>query len=150
MNSVWCLTAYLPPNSGYSFLIVCRQCGQVVTMSLGARPFRVSVFSAASWAKRYSLPARRAASPVHFSCRPSTAQLTPAAWRIDAMLWAIFCARGSKAAAQRLDWAKGLPFEVPTVEKNPDPDVLYWVGCAAAFDPRAQKIAQRTAPITHR
>jgi Fe-S oxidoreductase len=50
---------------------------------------------------------------------------------------------------QRLDWAKGLPFEVPTVEKNPDPDVLYWVGCAAAFDPRAQKIAQSMASILH-
>jgi Fe-S oxidoreductase len=53
------------------------------------------------------------------------------------------------APQQRLDWAKGLPFEVPTVEKNPDPDVLYWVGCAAAFDPRAQKIAQSMASILH-
>jgi len=53
------------------------------------------------------------------------------------------------APEQRLDWAKGLPFEVPTVEKNPDPDVLYWVGCAAAFDPRAQKIAQSMASILH-
>ncbi|HEY2990991.1 MAG TPA: (Fe-S)-binding protein [Candidatus Binatia bacterium] len=47
----------------------------------------------------------------------------------------------------RLDWTKGLPFPVPTIDKNPNCDVLYWVGCAAAFDPRAQKIAQSMAKI---
>jgi Fe-S oxidoreductase len=51
------------------------------------------------------------------------------------------------APESRLDWAKGLPFPVPTVEKNPRPNVLYWVGCAAAFDPRAQKIARSMAEI---
>ncbi len=51
------------------------------------------------------------------------------------------------APESRLDWAKDLPFPVPTIEQNPDPDVLYWVGCAAAFDPRAQKIAQSMARI---
>jgi Fe-S oxidoreductase len=51
------------------------------------------------------------------------------------------------APESRLDWAKGLPFPVPTVEKNPQPKVLYWVGCAAAFDPRAQKIARSMAEI---
>ncbi len=30
---------------------------------------------------------------------------------------------------------------------KPDPEVLYWVGCAVAFDPRAQKIAQSMATI---
>jgi Fe-S oxidoreductase len=50
-------------------------------------------------------------------------------------------------AAERLVWAKDLPFPVPTVEQNADPDVLYWVGCAVTFDPRAQKIARSLAEI---
>ena len=51
---------------------------------------------------------------------------------------------------ERLVWAKDLPFPVPTIEQNPDPDVLYWVGCAVAFDPRAQKIARSLAEILNR
>jgi len=34
-----------------------------------------------------------------------------------------------------------------TVEQNPAADVLYWVGCAVAFDPRAQKIARSMAAL---
>ena len=52
-------------------------------------------------------------------------------------------------AGERLVWAKGLPFAVPTLEERPDPQVLYWVGCAAAFDPRAQKIARSMAELLH-
>jgi Fe-S oxidoreductase len=48
---------------------------------------------------------------------------------------------------ERLVWAKGLPFAVPTLAENPEPEVLYWVGCAAAFDPRAQKIARSMAEL---
>ena len=44
-------------------------------------------------------------------------------------------------------WTKDLPFPVPTLADKPDPEVLYWVGCAVAFDPRAQKIAQSMATI---
>ncbi len=51
------------------------------------------------------------------------------------------------AVDERLAWTKGLPFEVPTLEKKPDPAVLYWVGCAVAFDPRAQKIARSMAEV---
>ena len=51
------------------------------------------------------------------------------------------------SADERLVWAKGLPFPVPTIEQNSDPEVLYWVGCAVAFDPRAQKIARSLAEI---
>jgi len=51
------------------------------------------------------------------------------------------------SADERLVWAKDLPFPVPTIEKNSDPDILYWVGCAVAFDPRAQKIARSLAAI---
>ncbi|NIO10647.1 MAG: 4Fe-4S dicluster domain-containing protein [Deltaproteobacteria bacterium] len=52
-------------------------------------------------------------------------------------------------AEQRLDWAAKLPFQVPTVEQNPNPDVLYWVGCIPSYDPRAQKIAVSMAEILH-
>lgn len=38
---------------------------------------------------------------------------------------------------QRMDWANGL--EVPTIEDNPDPDYILWVGCAGAFDNRIIK-----------
>ncbi|MGE5220163.1 MAG: (Fe-S)-binding protein [Chloroflexota bacterium] len=51
------------------------------------------------------------------------------------------------AADERLAWAKDLPFPVPTLGQKTDPDVLYWVGCAVAFDPRAQKIARSLAAI---
>jgi Fe-S oxidoreductase len=52
-------------------------------------------------------------------------------------------------AAERLVWAKDLPFPVPTLQEKPDPEVLYWVGCAVAFDPRAQKIARSMAELLH-
>ncbi len=51
----------------------------------------------------------------------------------------------------RLDWAKGLPFEVRTVaavQAAGDLDtleVLYWVGCAAAFDDRNRRVARAVA-----
>jgi Fe-S oxidoreductase len=38
---------------------------------------------------------------------------------------------------QRMDWAKDLP--VPTIEDNPDPEYILWVGCAGAFDSRIVK-----------
>ena len=47
--------------------------------------------------------------------------------------------------AERLAWAEGL--DVPTVESNPDFEYLFWVGCAASFDPRAQKVARATAQL---
>jgi Fe-S oxidoreductase len=51
------------------------------------------------------------------------------------------------AADERMVWAKDLPFAVPTVEQKTEPEVLFWVGCAVAFDPRAQKIARSMAEI---
>ena len=47
--------------------------------------------------------------------------------------------------ADRMKWADGL--NVPTIEKNPTPEILWWVGCAAATDARAQKTAQAFARI---
>ncbi len=48
----------------------------------------------------------------------------------------------------RLDWAKGLG--VPTVKDNPDFDVLYWVGCSAAYDRRTMKVARALAQLLQR
>lgn len=45
----------------------------------------------------------------------------------------------------RLLWSDGLG--VLTPHENPDFDVLYWVGCAAAYDPRAQSIARATVQL---
>lgn len=47
----------------------------------------------------------------------------------------------------RLKWAKGLDVEIakPGVEY----DVLYWVGCSASYDRRAQKIARAMVEIFH-
>lgn len=41
---------------------------------------------------------------------------------------------------KRLEWAEGL--KVKTTEEHPKPDVLFWVGCAAGYDPQAQKTAR--------
>jgi Fe-S oxidoreductase len=38
---------------------------------------------------------------------------------------------------KRMDWADGL--DVPTIEDNPKPEYLLWVGCAGAFDNRIVK-----------
>ena len=46
---------------------------------------------------------------------------------------------------ERLQWAEGL--DVPTIEHNPDADLLWWVGCAPATDARAQKTARSFAEI---
>jgi Fe-S oxidoreductase len=47
--------------------------------------------------------------------------------------------------SERFAWANGL--DVPTVESNPSFEYLLWVGCAASFDPRAQKVARATAQL---
>ena len=50
-----------------------------------------------------------------------------------------------QANAERAAWAGDL--DVPTVESNPDFEYLLWVGCAASFDPRAQKVARATTQL---
>jgi Fe-S oxidoreductase len=47
--------------------------------------------------------------------------------------------------SERMKWAEGL--NVPTIEENPQADLLWWVGCAPATDPRAQKTARAFAKI---
>jgi len=44
-----------------------------------------------------------------------------------------------RGPALRTDWSRGL--QVDTVQSNPDIDILYWVGCAGAFDSRGRQVA---------
>jgi Fe-S oxidoreductase len=48
-------------------------------------------------------------------------------------------------SSERMKWAEGL--NVPTIEQNPEPDILWWVGCAPATDARAQQTARTFAKI---
>ena len=50
-----------------------------------------------------------------------------------------------RSNSERLAWAEGL--DVPTAESNPSFEYLLWVGCAASFDPRAQKVARATVQL---
>jgi Fe-S oxidoreductase len=59
-------------------------------------------------------------------------------------------------ASTRTDWTRGLPFEVPTVASLASApggldslEVLYWVGCAAAFDERNKRVARAVATCLH-
>jgi Fe-S oxidoreductase/nitrate reductase gamma subunit len=45
----------------------------------------------------------------------------------------------------RMAWADGL--DVPTAAQNPGFDVLYWVGCAAAYDARLQRVARSVVKL---
>lgn len=49
------------------------------------------------------------------------------------------------SAADRMAWAEGL--DIPTIEDNPNPDILWWVGCAPAYDMRAQATAKALAKV---
>jgi Fe-S oxidoreductase len=46
---------------------------------------------------------------------------------------------------ERMNWAEGL--DIKTIEENPNPDLLWWVGCAPATDERAQKTARAFTQI---
>jgi Fe-S oxidoreductase/nitrate reductase gamma subunit len=48
-------------------------------------------------------------------------------------------------ARDRLAWAAGL--DVPTPASFPDFEVLYWVGCAAAYERRAQQVARSVVKL---
>jgi Fe-S oxidoreductase len=58
-------------------------------------------------------------------------------------------------AGARTEWTRGLAFDVPIVADLAAAggldqlEVLYWVGCAAAFDPRNQKVARAVATCLH-
>ena len=86
---------------------------------------------------------RRTSSSRSRASRPSSPPRS-APWRARAT-------RGASRPTTRLDWTKGLPFEVPTVAsmaadgRLDELEVLYWVGCAAAFDERNQRVARAFA-----
>jgi Fe-S oxidoreductase/nitrate reductase gamma subunit len=49
---------------------------------------------------------------------------------------------------RRMEWAEGL--NVRTIDENPNPDVLYWVGCAPSYDPQSQKTARALVQLLDR
>jgi Fe-S oxidoreductase len=51
------------------------------------------------------------------------------------------------AAEKRMEWAEGL--KVPTVESNPNPEYLLFVGCAGAFDDRIKKTMRALVEVLH-
>ncbi len=51
----------------------------------------------------------------------------------------------NQSARDRLKWAQGM--DVPTVDDKSDPEILWWVGCAPAYDPRAQDVARAFATV---
>lgn len=56
-------------------------------------------------------------------------------------------------ARGRLDWAKGLPFEVSVVgvdvESAAEVEYLFWVGCAGAYEDRAKRTTRAVAELLH-
>jgi Fe-S oxidoreductase len=57
------------------------------------------------------------------------------------------------APRMRMDWAKGLPFEVKQVgadvEDLSEVDYLFWVGCAGAYEDRQKKTTRAVAELLH-
>ncbi|WP_263119623.1 (Fe-S)-binding protein [Cellulomonas fimi] len=56
-------------------------------------------------------------------------------------------------ARQRLNWAKGLDFDVPVVGADvtsaADVDYLFWVGCAGSFEEKAMRTTRAVAELLH-
>jgi Fe-S oxidoreductase len=50
--------------------------------------------------------------------------------------------------ADRAKWADGL--DIPTVQDNPDFEILYWVGCAGSYDERYKKVSRAFASLLKR
>jgi Fe-S oxidoreductase len=48
-------------------------------------------------------------------------------------------------ASSRADWAEGM--DVPRLSDSPDAEVLFWVGCAGAYDARYKKVTQAFARL---
>ena len=57
------------------------------------------------------------------------------------------------APRKRMDWAKGLDFEVPVigvdVEDASEVDYLFWVGCAGAYEDRAKRTTRAVAELLY-
>jgi Fe-S oxidoreductase/nitrate reductase gamma subunit len=50
---------------------------------------------------------------------------------------------------KRAAWTQGLDFAVPLMRDKGEAEVLWWVGCAGAYDPRNQKVTRAIARILH-
>jgi ferredoxin len=65
--------------------------------------------------------------------------------------WRTRATPGTCRPRARLDWAKGLPFEVKQVgedvEDLDEVDYLFWVGCAGAYEDRAKKTTRAVAEL---
>jgi Fe-S oxidoreductase len=57
------------------------------------------------------------------------------------------------SSSARMDWAKGLDFEVPVVGEDlasmDSVDWLFWIGCAGAYEDRAKKTVRAVAELLH-
>lgn len=51
----------------------------------------------------------------------------------------------NQSAMDRAKWSDGL--DIPLLGDKPDAEVIYWVGCAASYDNRAQKTAKAVARL---
>lgn len=49
--------------------------------------------------------------------------------------------------SERTKWATDAGIELPLMSEKKEADVLYWVGCAGAYDPRNQKVAKAMVKI---
>ncbi|MFC1619312.1 (Fe-S)-binding protein [Candidatus Neomarinimicrobiota bacterium] len=49
--------------------------------------------------------------------------------------------------ANRLKWALDAELDVPVMSEKKQADVLYWVGCAGAYDPRNQEVSRALVTI---
>ena len=61
------------------------------------------------------------------------------------MAWSGAAIRG--AAPRAASRGPRVEFPVPTVDENPDFDILYWTGCAVSYDPRAQLTARALVKV---
>ena len=81
-------------------MITLKQCGHCVMIFVTPIELNVSTFCIASIWKMYSLPERRAWSPLQSSLGPRIAKSMPARWSSFASARLVFLLRSSKLPAQ--------------------------------------------------
>ncbi len=86
-----------------------KQWGQLAMIFCTPSPLSASMFCEASIWKTYSLPERRAGSPVHSSFWPRMAKSTPARCSSLAVATATFLLRSSKLVAQPTQYRYSWP-----------------------------------------
>ena len=96
---LWWITSKCPPSCGYSLSSVLKQWGHCVMIFFTPMPLRLSMLAIASIWKMYSLPERRAGSPVHCSDGPRMAKSISARWSSFAIAIVTFWFLSSKDPA---------------------------------------------------